>query len=89
MNKTQFFKTYGHLLFKVTDDDGEYGDYLILHPEEIAMAKEFEEQKVTIVSVHETEDGEDFVDFSQPCDFGNQPFKYGYFAINTSNLEVL
>jgi hypothetical protein len=36
-----------------------------------------------IVAVHETEDGEDFVDVSQPCDFGTQPFKYGYYAVNT------
>lgn len=89
MNKTNFFKTYGHLLFKVTEDDGEYGDFLVLHPEEIAMAKDLEERGFTIVSVHETEDGNDFVDMSHPCDFGNQPFKYGYFVINNNNLEIL
>ena len=49
------------------------------------MAKKFEEEGLQIVSVHETEDGDDFVDISQPCDFGNQPFKYGYFALNLNN----
>lgn len=85
MNKTEFFKKYGHQLLHVTEDNGEYGDFLILHPEEIEMAKRFEEEGLQIVSVHETEDGDDFVDISQPCDFGNQPFKYGYFALNLKN----
>lgn len=89
MNKTEFFKKHGHELFKVTDDDSEYGDFLILHPEEIAMVKDLQERGFTIVSVHETENGEDFVDVSEPCDFGNQPYKYGYFAIDNRNNNLL
>lgn len=89
MTKTEFFKQNGHLLLRVTEDSAEYGDFLILHPEEIAMAKDLEERGFTIVSVHETEDGEDFVDVSQPCDFGTQPFKYGYFALSNSNQNLL
>lgn len=82
MTKTQFFKEKGGGLFRFRNDDGEYGDFLILHPEEIDAAKQLQDKGYTIVSVHETEDGEDHVDVSQPCDFGTQPFKYGYFAIS-------
>ena len=82
MTKTEFFQKHGHKLLKVADDCAEYGDFLILHPEEITLAKSLEERGFTIVSVHETEDGEDYIDVSQPCDFGTQPFKYGYFAIS-------
>lgn len=89
MNKTKFFKKHGHELFKVSYDSTEYGDFLILHPEEIPMAKDLQEKGFTIVSVHETEDNEDFVDISEPCDFGNQPYKYGYFALNNSNTNLL
>jgi len=89
MTKTEFFEKNGGGLIRVAQDDPEYGDFLILHPEEIAMAKDLEERGFTIVSVHETEDGEDFIDVSQPCDFGNQPFKYGYFATSNSNQNLL
>jgi len=82
MTKTQFFKENAGRLVKFSDDDGEYGDFLILHPEEIDAAKQLQDNGYTIVSVHETVDGEDYVDISQPCDFGTQPFKYGYFAIS-------
>ena len=85
MNKTEFFKKYGHQLLKVAEDNSEYGDFLIIHPEEIEKAKQLEEKGFIIVSVHETEYKGDFVDISQPCDFGNQPFKYGYFALLNSN----
>jgi len=89
MNKTKFFKKHGGSLLRVSNDDGQYGDFLILHPEEIDLAKELHERGYTIVSVHETEDGEDFVDMSESCDFGNQPFKYGYFAYSNSNENFL
>ena len=84
MTKTEFFKKYGIYLEAVANDDAGYGDHLILHPEEIEVAKKYQKKGFNIVSVHETEDGEDFVDIVQPCDFGNQPFKYGYYAVNVS-----
>ncbi len=84
MTKAEFYQKYGSYLEEVTQDNAEYGDHLILHPEEIHLAKKYLEEGLTIVSVHETEDGEDFVDISQPCDFGPQPYKYGYYAVNVS-----
>jgi hypothetical protein len=80
MTKTEFFKRHGHQLVQISEDCSEYGDFLILHPEEIELAKKLQEQGMTIVSVHETEDEEDFIDFE--FDSGYQPFKYGYFAID-------
>lgn len=68
MTKTEFFQAHGACS-------------LLLHPEDIPLAKELEEKGYTIVSVDETEDGEDCVNFTKPCDYGNQPYKYGYFAI--------
>jgi len=81
MTKTQFFSKYGGQLVKSTDDSGEYGDYLFLHPEEIDVVKQYNPNKFQVVSVHETEDTEDHVDVTIPCDYGSQPFKYGYFVI--------
>jgi hypothetical protein len=80
MRSVEFFKKYGPLLVKVTYDSPEFGDYLILDTE-IEMAKEYEAKGYTIVSVHEAEDG-DWIDMSVPCDYGNQPFKIGYYVIN-------
>ena len=80
MTKTEFFEMYGGGLVVAELDNTEYGDYLFLHPEEISKVQEFNTNEYQIVSVHETEDGEDFVDTSE-VDYGNQPFKYGYFVI--------
>ena len=80
MTKTEFFEMYGGGLVVAELDNTEYGDYLFLHPEEISKVQEFNTNEYQIVSVHETEDGEDFVDTSE-VDYDNQPFKYGYFVI--------
>jgi hypothetical protein len=81
MNKTKFFSKYSDRLVRSTEDSGEYGDFLFLHPEEIELVKQYDSEKYQVVSVHETEDQQDFVDMSTPCDFGTQPYKYGYFVL--------
>ena len=80
MTKTEFFAKYGGGLVVAEEDSVEYGDFLFLHPEEIDRVKEFDTEVYQVVSVHETEDEEDFVDMGE-VDYGNQPFKYGYFVI--------
>ena len=80
MTKKEFFAQYGGGLVIAQEDNPEYGDYLFLHPEEIDKVKEFDTTEYQVVSVHETEDGEDFVDMNE-IDYGTQPFKYGYFVI--------
>jgi hypothetical protein len=85
MTKTEFFQKHGHELFKVDDDNAEYGDYLILHPQEIPLAKELQDRGYTIVSVYEDE----HVEFESPFDEADQFHKYGYYAINNSNTNIL
>lgn len=80
MTKTEFFAEYGGDLEIAQEDSPEYGDYLFLHPEEIDRVQQFDTKEYQVVSVHETEDGEDFVDMGQ-IDYGSQPYKYGYFVI--------
>ena len=87
MGKTEFFKKYGGALVAITNDDTEYGDFLILHPEETEMAKVYESKGCTIVSVHEIENGDDAIDMNQPCDYGNQPFKIGYLVLDKPNFK--
>ena len=79
MKQTDFFNKYGNSLCKVASDNAEYGDFLILHPEEISVAKDLEDRGYTIVSVHEEID-ENFIDMELPCDYGNQPYMIGYYA---------
>ena len=85
MTKTEFFQQYGGGLVKADEDNAEYGDFLFLHPEEIDRVKEYDNEDYKIVSVHETEDEDDFVDMG-PVDYGNQPYKYGYFVLEVSNF---
>jgi hypothetical protein len=80
MTKTNFFAKYGGLLVVADEDNAEYGDFLFLHPEEISVVQEFDTDEYQVVSVHETEDEEDFVDMGE-VDYGTQPYKYGYFVI--------
>jgi hypothetical protein len=35
------------------------------------------------------EDGEDDIDTSQPCDYGNQPFKIGYLVLDNTIFALL
>jgi hypothetical protein len=81
MTKTEFFSKYGGQLVKSTVDSGEYGDHLFLHPEEIEVVLQYDPNHFQVVSIHETEDDEDYVDMTTPCDYGSQPFKFGYFVI--------
>ena len=80
MKNREFFAQHGGDLEIAQEDSAEYGDFLFLHPEEISRVQEFDTELYQVVSVHETEDGEDFVDMSE-VDYGSQPFKYGYYII--------
>jgi len=79
MDKTEFFAQHGGNLVIAQEDSPEYGDFLFLHPEEIDKVKQFDTIGHQVVSVHETE-GEDFIDMGK-VDYGNQPYKYGYYVI--------
>jgi hypothetical protein len=89
MRKTEFFKNYGGGLVPVRPDDAEYGEYMLLHPEETSLAESYERHGCIVVSVHEMEDGEDDIDTSQPCDYGSQPFKIGYLVLDNPIFALL
>jgi hypothetical protein len=89
MRKTEFFKNYGGGLVPVTFEDPEYGEYMLLHPEEASLAASYERVGYVVVSVHEMEDGDDDIDISQPCDYGNQPFKIGYLVLDNPIFALL
>jgi hypothetical protein len=80
MKKTEFFAQYGGGLVVAEENNAEYGDYLFLHPEEVDIVNKFQPAVYRVVSVHETEDGEDFIDMGE-IDYGTQPYKYGYYVI--------
>lgn len=84
MRKTEFFRNHGGGLVKVNNDNAEYGDYLLIHSEEVDIAKRYKNDGYTIVAAYEVED-EEYIDISQPCDFGYQPFKIGYYVLEVVN----
>ena len=61
MTKTEFFEIHGGGLVVAELDSTADGDFLFLHPEEISKVQEFDTNEYQVVSVHETEDGEDIV----------------------------
>ena len=65
MKNREFLAQHGGDLEIAQEDSAEYGDFLFLHPEEISRVQEFDTELYQVVSVHETEDGEDFVDMGQ------------------------
>lgn len=81
MTHKKFIENYGHLLVETKCDNEEYGDYLILYPEEQEKALQWSDTH-QLVSIHETENDGVWVDMEQPCDMGNQPFKCGYYVID-------
>lgn len=77
----KFFEKYGNRLIKAAKEDPEFGNFLFLHPEETDKVMAFNPDKYQVVSIHETETGENSVDMTIPCDFGSQPHKIGYYVI--------
>ena len=96
ISQNEFFRNHGGGLLKVANDDPNYGDYLLIHSEEVDKAKEYLKRGYTIVASYEVpdsrfEESEECVDISQPCDFGNHPYKLGYYVlavVNTSFVDA-
>lgn len=53
MTKTAFFQKYGGMLIAVDEDNAEYGDYLILYPEEVEKAQKLMAEGKDIYTVYE------------------------------------
>ena len=80
MNKNEFFTKYCDGIVLANNDSVVNDNFLFSHPEEISRVQEFDTKLYQVVSVHETENNDDYVDIND-IDYGNQPFKYGYYVI--------
>lgn len=80
MKKEEFYKKYGHLLVEVVEgEDAEYGNHMLLHPEETWIANAYRDEcGFQIASIYETNEG-DVVEIDN--DLGNHPYKIGYLVI--------
>lgn len=83
MTKEEFYKQYGHLLVEVVEgEDVEYGNHMLLHPEESFLAQAYrDELGWQIASVYETENGDD-VEIDN--DISNHPYKIGYLVFRSN-----
>ena len=81
MLKSEFYKQYGHELEVINPDDAEYGEHLILHPEEKHIAENFFNQGHPVFTVYEEAfvDGEEFVEPGFDC--STNTFKVGYLVL--------
>jgi len=81
MKKTEFYEKYGHLLLITNPEDPEYGEHLILAPEEDGIATSYNEEGHKVFTVYEEaeEGGEEFVE--EGLDLGTNPYKVGYFVL--------
>lgn len=82
-SKTEFFEKYGRkgLLVKVLEDSPEAGDYQLFCPEDMDIAKEWQDKGFQVASVFETEDDEDIVILDN--DLGGSHHKIGYLIVGT------
>jgi hypothetical protein len=72
---------FGHELLLTNTDDYEYGEHLILAPEEDHIAKEYSEKGHSIFTVYEESepDGDEFVEVG--LELGSSPYKVGYLVL--------
>ena len=74
MNKKEFFTKYCDGIVLANNDSVVNDSFLFPHPEEISRVQEFDTKLYQVVSVHETENNDDYVDIDD-IDYGNQPLK--------------
>jgi hypothetical protein len=81
MTKTEFYQLHGGDLEIVNPDDVEYGEYLILHPEEAHVASNYCDQGHPVFTVYEEAEvgGDEFVEPGFDC--STNPFKVGYLIL--------
>lgn len=81
MNKTQFYEMFGGDLELVNPGDAEYGEHLILHPEERHIAEEYHKNGHTVFTVYEEscEGGDEYVE--EGLDTSSYPYKVGYYIL--------
>lgn len=78
MNKEEFYAQYGHRLVEVAEDDPEYGNHMLVHPEECWFANDYIHLGYEVASVYETNTG-DVVELDN--DISDHPYKIGYLVL--------
>lgn len=81
MKKSEFYQTFGHELEITNPGDAEYGEHLILHPEEKHIAQSYHEKGHEVFTVYEesSEGGEEYVE--NGFDSSSHPYKVGYLIL--------
>ena len=82
ISKTDFFKNYGSKLVPVTYDAAEYGDHMLLAPEENEIAQQYHDDGYRIFTIYEEsrEGGDEWIEES--FNKGGYPYVIGYFIVN-------
>lgn len=80
--KTEFFEEFGRkgFIVKVLEDSPEAGDYQLFCPEEMHIAKEWQDKGCVVASVFDGLDGEDWVRLDN--DLGESHHKIGYIILD-------
>jgi hypothetical protein len=81
MTKSEFYRKHGSNLETINPDDAEYGENLVLYPEENHIAEKYLKKGHDVYTVYEEshEGGEEYVEAG--FDSGTNPFKVGYLIL--------
>lgn len=80
MTKTEFYQKYGGLLVEVATEDLEYGNHLILYPEEVEKAQQLQREGKDIYTLYEEPSEEEEETVKKGLDSGT--YVVGYYAVN-------
>lgn len=80
MTKTQFYRKYGGLLVEVAKEDLEYGNHLILYPEEVEKAQQLQREGKHIYTLYEESGEGEEETVKKGLDSGT--YVVGYYAVN-------
>ena len=81
MTKTELYKEHGDRLVKTNPNDMEYGEHLLLYPEDNELAEFYAAAGYELYTVYEgpAEDSDDIVEAG--LDTGEHPYKLGYLVL--------
>jgi hypothetical protein len=81
MTKTEFYRLHGNDLVIINPDDAEYGEHLLLWPEEDHIASNYCDEGHPVFTVYEEaeEGGDETVEPGFDC--STHPFKVGYLIL--------
>lgn len=90
MTKSEFFKRFGGDLIVTNPDDYQYGEHIVISPEEDHVAVNYSKEGYRVFTLFE-EPAEGQEELVHPYfEAGKNPYKVGYYILNkpvTSNTE--